>query len=301
MNFLIFVIGTFFALFIIEPIFFALLRLFGLYVIVREQEARVYILFGKVVGAIDKPGINVPLLWLGPKALIINLFGASRRVDLRLCQHYLRSQPVNSEEGAPMGIGVWSEMRVGDPVSYLFKNTDPEGSLQANVSSAVIRCLSNQPLSKMLENRHEMSQAVRNEVTPLASTWGFKLGSVYIRKVHFRDIGMIKQIESKVVNRLKQVTSAINQDGMNRVNIIAGSAEKEAATEFARAAAIRPQIIGEALKTICQDPEVSSALFEALEVKRITDSGAEVSLLPPQRAFLSELIASQRTPGTRSK
>jgi len=27
---------------------------------------------------------------------------------------------------------------------------------------------------------------------------------VYIRKVHFRDAGMIKQIEEKVVNRLRQ-------------------------------------------------------------------------------------------------
>jgi hypothetical protein len=33
--------------------------------------------------------------------------------------------------------------------------------------------------------------------------------------VHFRDVGMIKQIEEKVVNRLRQVTAAIKQDGTN--------------------------------------------------------------------------------------
>lgn len=285
---------TFFALFIIEPIFFGILRLFGLYVIVKEQEARVYVLFGKVVGAIDQPGISCPLLWLGLKALIVNWLGSSQKVDLRLCQRYLRSQPVNSEEGAPMGIGIWYEMRVGDPVSYLFKNIDPEGSLQANVSSAVIRCLSNQPLGKMLEERHEMSLAVRKEVTPLASAWGFNLGSVYIRKVHFRDIGMISQIESKVVNRLKQVTSAIQQEGTNRVNVIAGSAEKTAATEFARAAAIRPEIIGVALKTICQDSDVANALFESLEVTRINESKAKLSLLPQNRQILADLITTSK-------
>lgn len=288
------IIITFVALFIFEPIFFAILRLFGLYVIIREQEARVYVLFGKVVGAIDQPGISCPLLWLGPKALIVNWLGYSQKVDIRLCQHYLRSQPVNSEEGAPMGIGVWYEMRVGDPESYLFKNTDPEGSLQANVSSAVIRCLSNQPLAKMLEDRHEMSKVVRNEVTPLASAWGFKLGSVYIRKVHFRDIGMISQIESKVVNRLKQVTSAIQQDGTNRVNVIAGSAEKKAASEFARAAAIRPEIIGEALKNISQDKDVANALFESLEISKIVESKAELSILPQNRQILSDLLAARK-------
>lgn len=291
MEMLIQILITFFALFLIEPLFFLFIRMFGFYVTVNEQEAIVYILFGKVVGVIDRPGINCPLVNIGPKALFVNWLGSSRRVDLRLSQYYLRSQAVNSEEGAPMGIGVWYEMKVSDPVSYLFKNADPEGSLRANVSSAVIRCLSNQSLSTMLESRHEMSQAVRHEVTPQASNWGFSLGSVYIRKVHFRDIGMIKQIESKVVNRLKQVTSAINQDGMNKVNVISGSADKEAAIEFARAAAIRPQIIGEALKSICEDKEVANALFETLETNKILESNADLLLVPKSRQMMNDLLA----------
>ena len=81
---------------------------------------------------------------------------------MRLDQEYLRSQPVNSEEGAPMGIGIWYEMYVSDPVAYLFKNADPRGSLRANVSNATVRCLSNMPLADMLENRHAMSQTVRD-------------------------------------------------------------------------------------------------------------------------------------------
>lgn len=286
------VIITFFALFIIEPIFFALLRLFGVYVVVREQEARVYVLFGSVVGVIDEPGLQYPLLKLGPRALFINWLGSCQVVDLRIDQHYLRSQPVNSEEGAPMGIGIWYEMRVSDPVSYLFKNTDPQGSLKANVSSATIRCLSNLPLSEMLESRHHMSATVRKEVSAQSTSWGYALGSVYIRKVHFRDHAMIRQIEEKVVNRLKQVTSAIRQDGMNKVNVITGSAEKEAATEFARAAAIRPHIVGEALKEICRDSQVADALFQVLEVKRITDSHAELMLLPSQGELLGELVSA---------
>ena len=79
-------------------------------------------------------------------------------------------------------------------------------------------------LADMLQNRHPMSQTVRDEVSPQSQEWGYSLGSVYIRKVHFRDEGMIKQIEEKVVNRLRQVTSAIKQDGTNQVNIIASTA-----------------------------------------------------------------------------
>ncbi len=172
---------------------------------------------------------------------------------MRLDQEYLRSQPVNSEEGAPMGIGIWYEMFISDPVAYLFKNTDPRGSLSANVSNSTVRCLSNMPLADMLVNRHAMSQTVRDEVSPKSHEWGYKLGSVYIRKVHFRDVGMIRQIESKVVNRLRQVTSAIKQDGANQVSIITSTAERQAAVEFAKAAAIRPQIVGEALQQISED------------------------------------------------
>lgn len=288
---------TFFALFVIEPIFFALLRLFGFYVVVGEQEARVFVLFGKVVGVIDQPGVQFPILSLGLRGLFVNLVGQCHVVDTRIDQQYLRSQPVNSEEGAPMGIGIWYEMRVSDPVSFLFKNTDPQGSLRANVSSATIRCLSNLPLEEMLESRHHMSSTVRAEVSPQSASWGYMLGSVYIRKVHFRDHNMIRQIEEKVTNRLKQVTSAIRQDGTNRVNVISGSAEKEAAAEFARAAAIRPQIVGESLRAISRDQEVAEALFEVLEVKRIADSHAELTLLPAHRDMFTDVL-SARLAGT---
>src|SRR5690606_6832889 len=124
-----------------------------------------------------------------------------------------------------------------------------------------VRSLSNMPLAAMLADRHAMSHAVRQEVSPKSHAWGYKLGSVYIRKVHFRDIGMIREIESKVVNRLRQVTSAIKQDGANQVSIIASTAERQAAIEFAKAAAVRPKIVGEALQQIVQDEEVAAALF----------------------------------------
>ena len=195
-----------------------------------------------------------------------------------------------------MGIGVWYEMWIGDPVSYLFKNADPRGSLSANVSSATMRCLSNMKLSNMLENRHAMSQTVRDEVSPKSDEWGYKLGSVYIRKVHFRDIGMIQQIQEKVVNRLRQVTSAIKQDGANQVGIIASTAERQAAVEFARAAAMRPAIVGEALQKIGQDADVLAVMFEILEAQKIADGGSRITLVPPRSDLLNQLVAAQFPP-----
>src|SRR5215813_8620528 len=263
-GFLIAAIATFVICLIAEPIIKWLMRFCGFYAIVEEGTCHVYVLFGRVMGVLHEPGLY--FLWLrwGPLAFIVNWFGKRSILDIRLDQRYVRSLPVNSEEGAPMGIGVWYEMSINDPVAYLFQNVDPQGSLAANVSSATVRTLSNMPLADMLQTRRAMSQAVRHEVSPKASAWGYQLGSIYIRKVHFRDHTMIKQIEEKVVNRLRQVTAAIRQDGANQVNIITSTAERQASIEFAKAAAVRPQIVGAALEKISQDPEIATAMFEIL-------------------------------------
>jgi regulator of protease activity HflC (stomatin/prohibitin superfamily) len=289
---------TFIACFFVMPIILWALRVLGAYTIVDERRAVVYTLFGSVVAVLDQPGIHNLWLKMGPKALIIPWVGKRYVIDLRLDQYYLRSQAVNSEEGAPMGIGIWYEMWVSDPVAFLFKNADPRGSLRANVSNSTVRCLSNLKLAEMLENRHGMSLAVRAEVSPRSQEWGYKLGSVYVRKVHFRDEGMIKQIEEKVVNRLRQVTSAIRQDGANQVSIITSTADRQAAIEFAKAAALRPSIVGAALERIGRDTDVMRALFEILEIQKIVDGPGRVIVLPGGHGgALSTFLASAPLPG----
>jgi regulator of protease activity HflC (stomatin/prohibitin superfamily) len=276
------------------PIILFLMRVVGLYTIVDEGTSQVFVLFGRVIGILKEPGLHILPLRLGPGAFLVNWLGSRRVLDMRLDQQYLRSNPVNSEEGAPMGVGIWYEMYISEPVSYLFKNADPRGSLAANVSNAVVRSLSNLPLEKMLVNRHAMSRTVREEVSPRSHEWGYKLGSVYIRKVHFRDVGMIQQIEAKVVNRLRQVTSAIKQDGANQVNIITSTADRQAAIEFAKAGAIRPRIVGQAMQSITADPEVADAVFEILETQKILDSKGQLTLIPKDNELLGKLLAASK-------
>jgi regulator of protease activity HflC (stomatin/prohibitin superfamily) len=266
-DFLIGFVGTFIFCLIALPTFLGLLRLFGLYAIVQESTCHVYILFGNVVGVLTEPGLYLLPSKLGPAAFIVNWLGSRKVLDMRLDQRYSRSNPVNSEEGAPMGVGVWYEMKI-----------------------------SNMPLADMLENRHAMSRAVRAEVSPKSAEWGYQLGSVYIRKVHFRDAGMTKQIEAKVVNRLRQVTSAIKQDGANQVSIITSTAERQAAVEFAKAQAIRPAVVGAALQQISADPEVAEALFDILETQRIAESQSSLTLIPPGQPLLRQMIAAPAPP-----
>ncbi len=284
----------FFAALIFEIVILKILRLFLFYTTVQESTCQVYVLFGKVIETITEPGLH--FLWpsLGWRALIINFLGTVYVLDLRMDQSYLRSQPVNSEEGAPMGVGIWYETYINNPISYLFKNSDPKGSLAANVSNATVRCLSNLPLSKMLVDRHLLSQIVRSEVTQKSQDWGYKLGSVYIRKVHFRDENMIREIEGKVVNRLRQVTASIKQDGDNQVHVITNTAQRTASIEFAKAGAVRPQIVGNALAEMAQDADVNRALFEILETQKIMENPGELILIPKDSALLSDLLSSEK-------
>ena len=270
----------------------------GLYTVIREREAQVYTLFGKVLGTLEEPGIRFPLLHFGLKALLVPLFGEMHRVDTRLRQNYLRDQMVNSGEGTPMGVGIWYEMQVNDSVAYLFANANPEGSLEANVSSATISTLSNLEMDKMLEDRHQLSQQVRHTVSPLSEKWGYRLGSVYIRKVAFTDRQMVDNITEKVVKRLVQVTSAMKQDGENRVGLIKSQTAYKVSQKMAEASAARPAVVGDALNAIAkQDPEVLEAVLEVLETERLIASGATVELIPPGAQVLVSLAGSRHGEG----
>jgi len=294
MTFLITAVLTFVASVILVPLLLKLAEFFCFFAVVHEREAQVFLLFGRVIGTIDEPGLHILPLAIGPQSLLIRFFGAVHRVDLRLDQEYLRSQPVNSEEGTPMGIGVWYEMSVANPVDYLFKNTDPRGSLRANVRNATVRCLSNMPLQNLLEDRHAMSRRVREEVSPKSDAWGYQLGSIYIRKVHFRDEQMIHQIEQKVVNRLRQVTSAIRQQGANQVAIVKSGAERTAAKEFAHASAVRPYLVGSAIQEIASDHEILEAVFAILETEKMLEGDIELTLIPKDKdSLLGRLLAAQ--------
>ena len=91
---------------------------------------------------------------------------------------------------------------------------------------------------------------------------------------------MIRQIEEKVINRLRQVTSAIKQAGANQVSVITSSAEREAAVEFAKAATIRPATVDRAFQEIAREPQVAEARFDVLETQRILASKSRFLTLP---------------------
>jgi len=288
----------FFGGLLIIPIGLGFAKAFGLYAVVSERESLVYTLFGKVLGTMSEAGLHFPLKEFGPKALLVPFFGKRQRVSTAMRQHSLRNQMVNSEEGTPMGVGIWYEMQVTDPVSYLYINANPEGSLQANVASSTISTLSNLEMEKMLEDRHTLSRTVRKTVSPLSEKWGYRLGSVYIRKVAFTDRQMVDNITEKVVKRLVQVTSAMKQDGENRVGLIKSETAYKVSQKMAEASAKRPEVVGDTLNSIAKDdPEIMQAVIEVMETEKLLESGARVEVMPENANFLVQLGDASSTAG----
>lgn len=272
------------------PIGLGFARGFGVYAVVHETESLVFTLFGKVLGTMAEPGLHFPVKLFGARAFLVPFFGKKYTVSTALKQHYLRGQMVNSEEGTPMGVGIWYEMQVNAPVAYLFTNTNPEGSLQANVASSAISTLSNLEMETMLEDRHSLSRTVRGAVSPLSEKWGYQLGSVYIRKVAFTDRQMVDNITDKVVKRLVQVTSAMKQDGENRVGLIRSETALKVSQKMAEASAARPRIVGQALNEIGRrDGEILDALLRVMETEKLIASEAKVDLLPEGANVLVQL------------
>ena len=70
---------------------------------------------------------------------------------------------------------------------------------------------------------------------------------------------------------------------------------------FAEAAALRPKIVGQALKLISSAPDILEALFEVLETQKTLESKAQISLIPQNSLILSELLAYRGADGGASK
>ncbi|MEJ1973962.1 MAG: DUF2164 family protein [Lacunisphaera sp.] len=204
MTFIASVVVGFFFTYVATFFLVALGRAFQLWRVLPERTVLVYTFFGKVVGQGGRTRAFLPDHALRPEGAALSVLRQGLHGPHRHPAG-LPAQPAGQfEEGAPMGVGIWFEMFVRDPKAYLFQNSDPLGSLKANVATAIVKQLSNLKLDVLLENRDALSRKVREEVTPTSAQWGFGLGSTYIRKVAFRDRGMINEIQRKVVNRLRQ-------------------------------------------------------------------------------------------------
>jgi hypothetical protein len=108
--------------------------------------------------------------------------------------------------------------------------------------------------------------------------------------VAFTDQQMVDNITDKVVKRLVQVTSAMKQDGENRVGLIRSQTANKVSQQMAEATAVRPRVVGETLNEIGRkDPEILDAVIQVMETEQLLKANPKVDLLPDAAACLVQL------------
>jgi hypothetical protein len=73
--------------------------------------------------------------------------------------------------------------------------------------------------------------------------------------------------------------------------------------EFAKAAAIRPNTLGQAFQEIAREPAVAEALFDVLETQKLISAKCRISLLPGggHGRMLANLMAAESPAPTPEK
>ena len=91
MNFLIAVVATLVACTIGIPLIFAVTRALGFYTFVNERQCKVYMLFGKVLGVLDEPGLHILPAKLGFSAFLVTWLGKCHVFLLLACGRTVQS------------------------------------------------------------------------------------------------------------------------------------------------------------------------------------------------------------------
>ena len=84
-----------------------------------------------------------------------------------------------------------------------------------------------------------------------------------------------------------------SRSGANQVSIISSTTERQAAIEFAKAHALRPQIVGKAFQKISEDPELAETPYTILDLEKMRASDTRVTLIPECARLLTQLLAAQ--------
>lgn len=176
-------------------------------------------------------------------------------------------------------------------VSIGFDPESPKANAGGHVLEAVTKDQLNTGLSGQLRytvterNLYAFLFGVKN---PVAHVMGYFVSILRNRIANFEapGAGRDRALDPAGADTLGEV------QGANRVNVIRSAAEREAAIEFAKAAATRPQIVGKALAQIAQTPGIVAALFEVLEAQNmLANPELSVNVVPAGAPLLYTLGA----------
>jgi regulator of protease activity HflC (stomatin/prohibitin superfamily) len=240
--------------------------IFGsLYIQVEEEESVVLSRFGRLVEVIKRPGLH---FW--PEKLMP--WADAVHVSLKRDYRTIEEIHVNDCRGTTVIVDLWIEFRVISPEKALFQVTDREKALKSLLTNSATSILGTFEFSKILSNRSELGQRLKNDIRDETLRWGLEIDLVFISKLSLLpDVSM--QLFETIAARLEKAKADIEENGRLNAALLEAETSAKVAKLMAQAKGQYSLGVSEAYKKL----ESNRELFEAYKELY------ELSLLKPHR------------------
>lgn len=258
------------------------------------NETLLVLRFGKLANRVDDPGLHFlvdhGLPWV-----------RTVRVSRRLQSLLLRDIEVHDVGGTELGVDVFVEYRITDPVKATFAIDDLTRALENVVSHGVITVLGVRQVGEILRDSGGLGDAIRRELEPETAPWGVVVHRVLLRQIR-PSLMANEQFLGEIAAKLEKVKARIEEEGRQAVALLHARTSAEVAVRVAQARGQYPRAVGTAYAAIRSDREVYEAYRELHELvllrpgHTIAFRGFEPGEIKAQEAAFLDAPALQAVP-----
>lgn len=232
---------------------------------VDDEEVVLVTSHGKLVDALKKPGLHVYPAKLLP-------WVETKRVSLARDFREIAGIHVNDASGTSVVLDLWLEFRIVDAEKAMFAVDDWEQALANVVSHSALSILGNRDFQRILGDRRELGEMVRDDISAETQRWGVSVDLVLLKSVSLLP-ELSRTVFETVAARLERAKADVEEDGRLRVALLEAQTSARIAELVAQAKGQYPEAVGRALAELKKNPSVFAAYNQLYEL----------SLLKPHR------------------
>ena len=228
---------------------------------VEDEEVVLVTHHGKLVRTLPKPGLHFYPSKILPWVEL-------RRVSLARDFREIARIHVNDASGTSVVIDLWLEFRIVDAEKATFAVDDWEQALANVVSHSALSILGNREFQRILTDRRELGELVREDISAETERWGVSVDLVLLKNVSLLP-ELSRQVFETVAARLERAKADVEEDGRLRVALLEAQTSARVAELVAQAKGQYPEAVGRALAELKRAPEVYTAYNELYDLSNL--------------------------------
>lgn len=231
------------------PLLLALAR--ALTLEVEDEEAVLITRFGKLDRTLKSPGLLVFPSMLLP-------WMQARRVSLQRDFREISGVHINDARGTTVGVDLWVEFRIVDPVRATFQVADWDRAMQNLISHTASAVLGDREFKQILGDRTELGTSIKRLTESETARWG-----IAIERVFIRDVKLLPEVSrlmlQTIAAQLERARADVDQAGRLAVAQLEADTSVRVAALIAEAKGQYPQAVGRAFEALKKQPAVLDA------------------------------------------